>query len=435
MGETRTIEVDYLARVEGEGRLNIVMEDGEATEVKLVIFEPPRFFEGFLRGRSSLETPDITARICGICPVAYQMSACHAVEDAFGIVLPDELRRLRRLLYCGEWIESHALHMFMLHAPDFLGFQDAVQMAGQHRGWVQKGLSIKKAGNDIVNVLGGREIHPINVKVGGFYRAPRRGELEALLGPLKQAQADAEAALSWMATFDFPDLERDWEMVALRHERDYPFSEGRVVSSAGLDIDVHDYPDHFVEQHVAHSTALHSARKGDRTGPYHVGPMARFNLDHDRLGGAARKAADGIGLTVPCRNPFKSLLVRGVELVQALDEAQRIIADYREPAAASLPVEPRAGVGQAATEAPRGLLYHRYRIDDQGLVEEATIIPPTSQNQATIEDDLRALAPALATMSHEDATWRAEQAVRNYDPCISCSTHFLTLSIQRTGEV
>lgn len=431
MAETKTIEVDYMARVEGEGALYIRMRDGIAEEVKLSIFEPPRLFEGLLRGRAFSEAADITARICGICPVAYQMSACHAMEDALGMTLPDELRTLRRLLYCGEWTESHALHMFLLHVPDFLGFDDAVQMAkAGHKDWVQRGLAIKKAGNALVRKLGGREIHPINVRVGGFYRVPARAELTPLLAPLAEARANVEASLSWMAELDFPDFERDYELVALRHPHEYPFNEGRLVSSEGLDIDVHDYPQHFEEQHVAHSTALHSVLR--ERGAYFVGPLARFNLNFDRLGEVARRAADAIGLSPPCTNPFKSLLVRGIEVVQALDEACRIIDGYRPPDSAYVAPSLSAGTGHACTEAPRGILYHRYRLAEDGTIEDAVIIPPTSQNQKTIEDDLRALAPTLFAMPHGDATWRAEQAVRNYDPCISCSTHFLKLHIEGT---
>jgi coenzyme F420-reducing hydrogenase alpha subunit len=381
-----------------------------------------------MRGRAYTEAPDITARICGICPVAYQMSACYAMEDAIGLTMPTALRQLRRLLYCGEWVESHALHMFLLHAPDFLGFADAVQMAKQHKSWVQKGLAIKKAGNALVSVLGGREIHPINVRIGGFYRAPTSGELNKLLEPLAKAQADAEESVRWMAGFDFPDFERDYELVALRHPDEYPFCEGRIVSNKGLDIDVHDYDAHFEEQHVAHSTALHSVLR--ERGAYHVGPLARININFDRLGGAASTAAAAIGFAPPCTNPFKSLLARGLELIQVLDDAQQIIASYQRPEGDHVVAEPRAGTGHACTEAPRGILYHRYRLDPDGLIEDAVIIPPTSQNQKTIEDDLRALAPTLAAMPLEDATWRAEQAVRNYDPCISCSTHFLKLRIE-----
>jgi coenzyme F420-reducing hydrogenase alpha subunit len=425
---TRTIQVNYMARVEGEASLVLRTKDGVATDVEFRIFEPPRLFESLLRGRSPLEAPDITARICGICPVAYQMSACHAVEDALGVRVEGALRALRRLLYCGEWIESHALHMVLLHAPDFFGLEDGIALAKVHPEEVRRGLRIKKAGNAIVRVLGGREIHPINVRVGGFYRVPSRPELDALLSELRWSLGAAQELVRWMGAFEFPALERDWELVALRHPDEYPMNEGRVASTRGLDVDVHDYEDEFVETHAARSNALHSTRRGG--GPYLTGPLARFALNAERLAPEARETARAVHLEPPCKNPFKSLLVRGVEVVHALAVAVRIIEGYEAPQAASVPIEVRAGTGMAATAAPRGLLYHRYVIGDDALLREAKIVPPTSQNQLAIEDDLRALAPELAAMPLAAATWRAEQAIRNHDPCISCATHFLRLRLE-----
>jgi len=426
----RTIKVDFLARVEGEGALTIRYKGNEVKDVALRIFEPPRFFEAFLRGRAAAEAPDITARICGICPVAYQMSACHAIERALGVRVEGPLRELRRLLYCGEWIESHVLHTFMLHAPDFLGYEDALRMAADHPDWVKRGLRMKKAGNAIVSVVGGREIHPINVRVGGFYRVPTSAELEALLPELEWGRDAAQASIQWMAGFDFPDFEREYNFVALRHPTEYPFNEGRVVSSRGLDIDVSEYEEHFKEQHVEHSNALHSVHDG--SSDYHVGPLARFNLNFDRLTPGAQAAARAVGLVPPVRNPFKSLVVRAVETLYAFEEALRIIESWRQPPQPAVDIVWRAGTGAAATEAPRGLLYHRYQFDAQGILEAAKIVPPTSQNQRCIETDLRTIAPSLLALSQEEATWRAEQTVRNYDPCISCATHFLRLEIERT---
>lgn len=429
MTKERTIKVSYLARVEGEGSLRIKLEGDKATEVELGIFEPPRFFEALLRGRSFREAPDITSRICGICPVAYLFSACHAMEDALGIHVTGATRELRRLLYAGEWIESHGLHVFLLHAPDFLGYPDALAMAKDHGDWVKKGLRIKKAGNAIVAVLGGREIHPINVRVGGFYRAPSRAELDALLPELRWA-ADATAeCLDWAASFTFPALERDYELVALRHESEYPFCEGRVVSSRGLDIAVSEYDDHFVEEQVSYSNALRSRRKG--SGNYLCGPLARFNLNADRLSPAIRELAERIGLRAPCTNPFRSILVRLVETAHAIEEAIRVIESYAPPAAPFIEAPVRAGKGYGATEAPRGLLYHRYEIAEDGAITSAQIVAPTSQNQPSIEDDLFDLAPELARLPLPEATHRAEQAIRNHDPCISCATHFLKLAIER----
>ncbi len=425
----KPIKVDYLARVEGEGALTITFKGKKPRKVELRIFEPPRFFEAFLRGRAQTETPDITARICGICPVAYQMSACHAIEDALGVKVDGPLRTLRRLLYCGEWIESHVLHAFMLHAPDFLGYQDALALAKDHPDRVKAGLRMKKAGNAIVNLLGGREIHPINVRLGGFYRLPAKAEFRAMLDELKWSRDAACESTKWMATFPFPDFERDYEFVALRHPDEYPFCEGRLVSNKGLDIAISEYEEHFEEQHVERSNALHSVLHGDVA--YHCGPLARFNLNFDRLPAIAQELARDVGLTVPCLNPFKSLLVRMVETVHAIDEAIRIIEAYEPPDRPHVDVPARAGTGSGCTEAPRGILYHRYRVSDEGLIESAKIVPPTSQNQKCIEDDLRQIAEQLADMPHEEATWLAEQTVRNYDPCISCATHFLKLEIKR----
>jgi sulfhydrogenase subunit alpha len=425
----KTIKVDYLARVEGEGALVVKIQGRRVTDVKLKIFEPPRFFEAFLRGRKFSEVPDITARICGICPVAYQMSACHAIEDAFGVKVEGPLRELRRLLYCGEWIESHALHVYMLHAPDFLGYEDSIQVAKDHPEVVKRGLRIKKTGNEIVNLLGGREIHPINVRVGGFYKIPGKQEFAALAENLKWALDAAIETVKWVSGFSFPAFERDYEFVALRHPEEYPFNEGRLVSSKGLDIAVREYEHHFVEEHVAHSNALHSTLR--ERGAYFVGPLARYNLNFDKLSPLAQESARAAGLGSVCRNPFQSIIVRSVEMVYACDEALRIIGKFETPEQPAVEIEPRVGIGYGCTEAPRGILYHRYRIDDHGLILDAKIIPPTSQNQKIIENDLWQFVHANMDAPKDTLQRQCEQAIRNYDPCISCATHFLKLEIER----
>ena len=429
MSERKTIKVDYLARVEGEGALDVLIEDGNVEDVKLKIFEPPRFFEALLRGRPFTEAPDITARICGICPVAYQMSAVHALEDACGVSVEGPLRALRRLLYCGEWIESHALHVYMLHAPDFLGKHNVVELAQEHPDIVERGLRLKKAGNAIVSVLGGREIHPINVRVGGFYKIPGAPELTELAKALEVALEDALTTVEWVAGFDFPDFEVDYEFVALQHPDEYPFNEGRIVSSRGLDITPQEFHEHFEEEHVEHSNALHCRLK-DR-GHYKVGPLARYHLNFDRLSPRAQQAAREAGLGPTCRNPFQSIVVRAVETVHACEEALRILADLERPEPPFVEVPPRAATGHAATEAPRGLLHHTYRIDDAGVIEEARIVPPTSQNQGAIEDDLRRFIAPRVHLPDDELRWQCEQAIRNYDPCISCATHFLQLRVER----
>jgi sulfhydrogenase subunit alpha len=425
---TKHIKADILARVEGEGALQIKIKDRRVADLKLKIYEPPRFFEAFLRGRKFSEVPDITARICGICPVAYQMSSCHAIEDAAGVRIKGPLRDLRRLLYCGEWIESHALHVYLLHAPDFLGYDDLIHMAQFYPEIAKRGLRLKKIGNDVMKLLGGREIHPINVRVGGFYRALSKQELAAMEEDLKWALDASLETVRWAASFSFPEFERDYEFVALRGTGEYPMNEGRIVSNKGLDIAVREYEQHFIEEHVVHSNALHSTIK--EHGAYLTGPMARYALNFDFLSTVAREAAKAAGLGPVCSNPFKSIIVRSVELVYACDEALRLIRNYEPPQKPFVDVEVHSSTGYGCTEAPRGILYHRYRFDDHGLVLDAKIVPPTSQNQKSIEDDLRQLVEANIDMPKEKLQWQCEQAIRNYDPCISCATHYLKLNLE-----
>jgi coenzyme F420-reducing hydrogenase alpha subunit len=426
----KTVRVDYIARVEGESSLDLHIRNGKVDAVRLSIFEPPRFFEALLRGRGFGEVLDIVARICGICPIAYQMSGVHAIENALGIEVDRSIRALRRLLYCGEWMQSHALHIVMLHAPDFLGYPDAIAMARDHGDAVQRALGLKKTGNELLRLLGGREIHPINARIGGFYRVPSRAELVPVAESLKRARDQAIATLRWTAQFPFPKLVRDYEFVALRHPDEYPMNAGRIVSTAGLDIAAAAYETEFIERQVPHSTALHSVLK--ERGAYLVGPMARYALNRDHLPAEIRALADEVGLEPVCRNPFHSILVRGVEVVYACDEALRLIAGYQPPSRPFVPPEPRAAVGYACTEAPRGILYHRYRLDADGTILEASIVPPTAQNQGVIEEDLREVATAQLDLDDDSLQASCEQSIRNHDPCISCAAHFLKLQVHRT---
>jgi len=427
----RRIETSALARVEGEGAMHVRIRGDEVLAVELRIYEPPRFFEALLRGRALEEAPDITARICGICPIAYQTSACQAMEDALGIEVAGPLRNLRRLIYCGEWIESHALHLYMLHAPDFLGYESGFAMAADHREIVERGLRAKKAGNRLIEVIGGRAVHPVNVRVGGFYKLPGRRELEALRPELERCRDEALETVRWCAGLDFPELERDYELVSLRSENDgeYPIDDGRIVSSRGIDVAPAQFDATFEERHVEHSTALH-ARVRER-GSYLTGPMARFGLNRERLSPLAAAAAAEAGIGDGCSNPFRSIVVRAVEILYAFDEALRLIAAYERPDRPFVAYEPRAGTGHGVSEAPRGMLYHRYEIDDAGEIVSAWIVPPTSQNQRSIEEDLIEFVAANVRLPDEELRHRCEQTIRNYDPCISCSTHFLKLEVER----
>ena len=430
----RTLVTTGLARVEGEGAMYVRVSDSGVDEVQLNIYEPPRFFEAFLRGRAYTEPPDITARVCGICPVAYQTSACQAIEDACGAQLDGALADLRRLLYCGEWIGSHALHIYLLHAPDFLGYPGAIEMAADHREAVERGLALRKAGNAIMTLLGGRSIHPVNVRVGGFYRAPTAAELAPLAQQLRDALPLALDTVRWVAGFDFPDFTCGHELLALADPGRYPIERGTLVTSGGLAFGAAEFEQHVAEEHVPHSTALHARLTGNgRTGEgrYLTGPLARYSLNSGSLPPLAAQAAAEAGLGPDCRNPFRSIIVRAVEVVCAIEEALRLIGSYRPPAGPAVPVTARAATGYGVSEAPRGVLYHRYEIGDDGSIRSARIVPPTSQNQRAIEDDLRRFVQDRLDVDDEELTRVCEQAIRNYDPCISCSTHFLDLRVDR----
>ncbi len=419
-----------LARVEGEGSLYLKVENDQVVAAQLGIFEPPRFFEAFLRGRDFQEAPDITARICGICPIAYQMGACYAMEDILGVTLDEPLRELRRLIYCGEWIESHVLHIYMLHAPDFLGYDSAIAMAKDFPEAVQRGLKLKKMGNEIMQVLGGREIHPINVKVGGFYKLPSRQKMSELREQLLWARDAAIDTVHWASGFDFPDYTQDYELISLSHPDEYPLNEGRLISNKGLDIPIAHFNDNFTEVHVEHSNALHCRRnEGDA---YLVGPLARYHHNYDKLTDLTKETAKEIDFPQSCNNPFKSIIVRSLEVLYACDEAIRILDSYDPTVSPSVELEVKPGIGHGCTEAPRGICYHRYEIDEEGKIVDAQIVPPTSQNQKSIEADLFHFASDRLHLSEEELTWQCEQAIRNYDPCISCATHFLKLDIERS---
>ena len=430
--QTRTIAVDLVARVEGEGALRVTVKDGTVQDVELKIFEPPRFFEAFLQGRHYSEVPDIVARICGICPVAYQMSAVHAIEQIFGLQIDGALRDLRRLIYCGEWIESHALHVYLLQAPDFLGYDSGIAMAKDHAAIVTRGLRLKKAGNAIMTLLGGRSVHPVSVKVGGFSRVPLRRELEGLKDELLWARDAAVDTVRWVAGFDYPEFAPDYTYVALHLPDEYPFNEGQIVASSGLQISASEFEQHFTERQVSYSNALHCTLQGSS---YLVGPLARLNLNHEHLTPLVKQVMADSGLAPPLRNPFHGIIARSVEILYALEESLRLIERYEPPPLAALPVTVRPGTGMACTEAPRGILYHRYQVDGDGVIREAKIVPPTSQNQSRIEQDLRQFMPRLLHLPDQEVALACERVIRCYDPCISCATHFLDLQITREGAV
>jgi len=426
----RAIRVPILTRVEGEGSLLVKLRGKAVEDVQLVIFEPPRLFESLLRGRPYTDVADITARICGICPIAYQMTAVQALEATFGTRVPGEIRALRRLMYCGEWIESHTLHVHLLQAPDLFGLASGIELAERFPAEVKRGLRQKKLGNALLEVLGGRAIHPVNLAVGGFYRCPKKAELAELVPDFEWGLAAALDTVRWVASLPLPEFDRPYDYVALQHPDEYAIIEGDVVCSDGLRIKHTAYETHFEEIQVPHSTALQS-RRIPSGGTYFVGPLARINFNREQLAEPARRIADEIGWQTPCYNPFRGILARCLEVVHAFAEALELLKAYRGSPVARQPLQIQAGSGCAVTEAPRGLIYHRYEVTADGNIQLAKIVPPTSQNQAQIEADLRCLLEGIIDEPDAVIAVECEKLIRNYDPCISCSTHFLKLQIER----
>lgn len=416
----RTIKIEALSRVEGEGGIYLRIKDRKVEDIRLNIFEPPRFFEAFLRDRHYTEVPDITARICGICPIAYQMSSVHAFEKIFGIKVEGQLRELRRLIYCAEWIASHALHVYFLNAPDFFGAESALQM---ETNFLKKALGLKARGNRLFSLIGGRAIHPVTVKAGGFYKTPSKKQLLEFLPELKHAYEDSIKDIRWACGLDFPDLTMDMEFVSLWHPSEYPMNEGLLRSSRGMTIDIGEFETHIRQEEVPHCTALPTKLDG-RT--YITGPIARVNLNYEKLSEDIKSALRCTEL--PIRNIFMGIIARTSEIAYALGEAIRIIENYEEPEAPSIEYEVKEGEAAWITEAPRGSLYHRYRIDKEGFVTNANIVPPTAQNIFQMEEALRVYAEKNINRSASALRKGCEAVVRSFDPCISCSVHMLGLN-------
>lgn len=428
---TRKVEINVpvLARVEGEGALHLRIRGARVEALVLQIYEPPRLFEKFLEGRSYEEVPDMVARICGICPAAYQISAVNALESLFGVEPDPWVQAMRRVLYCGEWIQSHCLHIHLLAAPDYLGYNSAIAMARDYPDIVRRGLKLQGLGNDLMRLFGARSVHPVGIKVGGFHHAPPPGEVTAIVARLRDALADSEALVRWAASISVPVDRQEFVCVAMRYAGEYAIHRGGIVAADGLAIDADGYEQHFAEHQVAHSTALYSQYHGR---PYLVGPLARMNLNRDCLPPAIRQLAADTGITWPSGNMFNSVVARALEVHFAIEEAARLLGNYALPDTPAMPVAPRAGVGYGCSEAPRGVLWHRYETDERGRIKSARIVPPTSQNQARIEEDLRLSLQAFG-LDHGDDELRlhCEKVIRNYDPCISCATHFLRLHAER----
>ncbi len=417
----KTINVDYIARVEGQGALHIdVTKDGKIQNLQFKIFEPPRFFESFLIGRRYDEVMELTSRICGICPVAHQITALRAVENAMGIDPTDQTKDLRKLMAISAHIQSNVLSMYFLSLPDLMGYESLIAMAKNHMDIVKRALKLKKLGNDLTQIIGGRAVHPVTMIVDGFSSIPSKNKLEDFRRRLSDAKKDAFKSVDLFSNIEIPDFTRKCEHVAISNPEQYAINEGRFKSTEGLNIDEMNYREHIYEKQKPYSTALHSyVTERDS---FMVGPLPRVNLNLKQMSDDAQDAAKRSGFKFPNFNPFVSHLARALEVLHYIDECIELIDGI------TLKEEKpnfmcKSGFGAAITEAPRGSLYHSYTLDNNGIVRKADIVPPTSHNAYNIEKDMNGFVQTILDLPLDEITLKCEMLVRAYDPCISCSTH------------
>ncbi len=424
------IEVHEITRVEGHGNISVRLDDGEITRLELQIVESPRFFEAFLRGRKYDEAARIACRICGICSVGHTTAGTKAIEAACGIVPSEQTVLLRKLILMGEEIQSHVLHLYFLAAPDFLGVGSVIPLARTMPDVVKRALRMKKLANDLCAVVGGRHIHPIAYQVGGFSHFPRPAELVDIRRQLEEARPDLDATVGLFEQLRIPDVHRDTEYVSLKCAGEYAFYDGDIVSTRdAVPTPVAEYRRRVIEDVVAHSSAKHC--RSPHSPSYAVGALARFNNNHAQLHPQAKRAAERLGLKAICDNPYMNNAAQLVEVVHCVEEA---ITLCDRLLARGIEVEPlvppqRFGRGAGAAEVPRGVLFHEYALDEKGHVADANLIIPTGQNLANIENDMRDVTANLIAKkaNRDEITQQLEMLVRAYDPCISCSTHFLEI--------
>jgi coenzyme F420-reducing hydrogenase alpha subunit len=418
------VNVDHVTRVEGHGNIVVNVKEGKIEECKWEVVEAPRFFEAFVRGRTYLEVSHITSRICGICSIGHTLCSLQATEAALGVKISEQTRLLRRILIQGENLQSHVLHSYFLAAPDFVGAPSVFPLVKTHPEVVVRALRMKKLANDLCDVFGGRTVHPITPTVNGFTKLPEINEIKGIRKRLVDASPDLEATLALFQTLQIPPFERETEYISLKSKEEYALYDGVIASTDAGTTPVANYRNWTNEYLVPHSTAKYAKNVRDS---YMVGALARFNNNHDQLSPRAKKVAAALGLKAPCYNPFLNTVVQVVEAVHAVDESIRLIDEVLDK---GLKEEDRrillkAGKGVGAVDVPRGILFHDYTYDKNGICREANCIIPTNQNHANIQKDMEALLPQILNQPQDEIRLKLEMLVRAYDPCISCSTHLL----------
>ncbi|MBS1253864.1 MAG: NAD-reducing hydrogenase HoxS subunit beta [Anaerolineales bacterium] len=421
------VNVHHLTRVEGHGNIVVDVQNGELKQCELQIVEAPRFFEAMLRGRPYYEASHITSRICGICATGHATASLRATENALGVEVSEQTELLRKLVFHGEIIDSHVLHVYMLVAPDFFGVGSVLPLASSHPDVVKRALRIKKLSGDLCAMISGRHTHPIAMTVGGFTHLPTIKEMLAVRERLVAAREDMDETISLLATLPWPEFERETEYVSLQKDEEYAFIDGRIATTDGFAYELPDYRNVTNEYLVPHSTAKHTKHNRDS---YMVGALARFNNNYDQLHPRAKAAAEELGMKPVVTNSFLNSGAQAVEMVHCVEDSIRIIDELVDRGIEEEPpyeFQGKGGEGVGSCDVPRGILFHNYVIDDDGVIQGANCIIPTGQNYGNIEADMRALVPQILDRPQEEITHMMEMLVRAYDPCISCSTHFLNV--------
>jgi len=421
------VNVHHLTRVEGHGNIVVDVKNGELVQCELQIVEAPRFFEAMLRGRPYYEASHITSRICGICATGHATASLRATENALGVEISEQTELLRKLLFHGEIIDSHVLHVYMLVAPDFFGVGSVIPLAGTHPEVVKRALRIKKLSGDLCAMISGRHTHPIAMTVGGFTHLPTVKELLDMRKRLVDAREDMDETIALLATLPWPNFERETEYVSLKKEDEYAFIDGAIATTDGFTYELPDYRKVTNETCVPHSTAKHTHHNRES---YMVGALARFNNNYDQLHPRAKEAAEALGMKPIVTNSFLNSGAQAVEMVHCVEDSIEIIDELVDRGIKQEPLyefQGKGGEGVGSCDVPRGILFHNYIIDDEGIIQGANCVIPTGQNYANIEADMRALVPQILDRPQKEITHMMEMLVRAYDPCISCSAHFMTV--------
>ncbi len=435
---TREISLDHITKIEGHARLRVKIEKGELAEVEMNVFEGARFFEGIVKTRNYDQASPLTSRICGVCSVVHSVTALQAVENAIGVHPSEATKQLRELMHIGGILQSHLLHLYFLALPDYLGFGDALEMAAKRPDDVKRGIRMKRLGNEIIRVIGGREVHPIAQRIGGFTRLPTKADLGFLKTQIDSIIEDAKKTAELFASLKYPDFERKTLYLCVSKPGQYAILDGALTSLPDGQLPQENYAKNLDEYFMPYSTAKFVTYKGQA---YMNGALARLNIKRHELCESAKEsleAAKAHGIQFPSYNPFHNNFAQAVEVLHLLCRAREIIEnvdlanEFAVPPFEPPRAFPEHSRGVSVTEAPRGLLFHDYTIEKNGSISWANIITPTCQNLKNMEEDVWKYLPTMMDRPEREIIFELEKLVRAYDPCVSCSTHFLDVKIERT---